>query len=80
MIFVPANPMPSNWALLKILPDTPMYDKAEAWATSGWDTPHIKFWHQIAEFCRSQPSDEYAHLLSLYWNKQEFVPNWLHCS
>lgn len=62
---------------LKILPDTPMYDKAQSLGYEWLDTPPYQV---LASDCLSFADlshlDEYAHLLGLYWNKQEFVPQW----
>ena len=62
---------------LKILPDTPMAEKASLLGYQWLDDPP----YQVLATDRMSFSelgrlDEYAHLLGLYWNKQEFSTWW----
>ncbi|MDD3096481.1 MAG: DUF4080 domain-containing protein, partial [Candidatus Cloacimonetes bacterium] len=63
--------------MLKILPDTPMREVARERGYIWMEDPPYQVLAtdkmSFAELC---DLDDFAHLLSLYWNKEEFKPEW----
>ncbi|HQQ68498.1 MAG TPA: DUF4080 domain-containing protein [Candidatus Cloacimonadota bacterium] len=71
------EPAAVQLGMLKILPDTPMRDIAKTLQYRWMEDPPYQILCSNAlsyeELCRL---DDYAHLLSLYWNKEEYKAEW----
>ena len=71
------EPAAVQLGMLKILPDTPMLEIARENSYLWLDDPPYQVLASDAlsytELCEL---DDYAHLLSLYWNKEEFPQLW----
>lgn len=71
------EPAAVQLGMLKILPDTPMQEIARSRGYQWLEDPPYQVLSTDAlsysELCRL---DDCAHLLSLYWNKEEFAPEW----
>nr|MDK2850851.1 hypothetical protein [Candidatus Cloacimonadota bacterium] len=71
------EPAAIQLGMLKVLPDTPMNDMAKDLSYIWLDDPPYQVMVSNAltydELCLL---DVYAHLLSLYWNKEEFTDLW----
>ncbi|MCB5233725.1 MAG: DUF4080 domain-containing protein [Candidatus Cloacimonetes bacterium] len=71
------RPAAVQLGMLKVLPDTPMLEIAHARGYQWLDDPPYQILKSDAlsydEICYL---DDLAHLLSLYWNKEEFAELW----
>lgn len=71
------EPAAVQLGMLKILPDTPMREVARERGYIWMEDPPYQVLAtdkmSFAELC---DLDDIAHLLSLYWNKEEFKPEW----
>jgi len=71
------DPAAVQLGILKILPDTPMLDIATKRGYLWMNNPPYQVLQtdvlSFAELCLLQ---DYAHLLSLYWNKEEYPDTW----
>jgi hypothetical protein len=63
--------------MLKILPDTPMQDIARQRGYLWMDLPPYQILQTDSlSFSQLCLLSDYAHLLNLYWNKEEFKESW----
>lgn len=71
------EPAAVQLGMLKVLPDTPMQDIARQrgylWME---DAPYQVLSSDALSFAELSLIDDYAHLISLYWNKEEYTGLW----
>ena len=71
------EPAAVQLGLLKILPDTPMLDIARLRGYKWMqDPPYQVLQTDALSFDDICALDDFAHLLSLYWNKEEYKAEW----
>lgn len=73
------EPAELQLGILKILPDTPMFEQATKLGYEWWNCPPYRIINSDAlSFEEVNYLDHLAHIINLYYNKGEFYPQWHH--